>query len=373
MQTDKSSYPYDAEINSLLEQLGNPPTVNAGSGKKELKLCCVLPGHSETIPSLSLNRAKGVFYCYGCGHGGGLKKFADLLGLKFQGEGSSTYVSDEDPFAMMLQGMAEMEDDFTPVQVTPPDMLRDIPPAWNWRGMDGKFLGKLGAKLWFDEKHQVDRVWMPALQNKELVGWFARVKSDEEYAPYRKAIAQLTDQITKIREFIDRRKKEHKKDDKYHIAKDHLKTLLKKRAEVEITVDTIPKYYNNPHMHAKKILFPWDFVRKMARKRGVLVLVEGQVDALVLISRGIPAVAILGTNNWSKFKESLIVSSGVRKVIVAMDGDKPGRKARKVIYEALQGKVPMLEKFRCPEEKGYNDPASMREKYQKRLAMMVAA
>src|SRR5262245_46485046 len=36
--------------------------------------------HQEKTPSLSIDENKGVFYCHGCGGGGGVKKFAELVG-----------------------------------------------------------------------------------------------------------------------------------------------------------------------------------------------------------------------------------------------------------------------------------------------------
>jgi DNA primase len=36
--------------------------------------------HQEKTPSLSIDLEKGVFHCFGCGVGGGVKKFAELVG-----------------------------------------------------------------------------------------------------------------------------------------------------------------------------------------------------------------------------------------------------------------------------------------------------
>lgn len=36
--------------------------------------------HQEKTPSLSIDLEKAVFYCFGCGAGGGVKKFAELVG-----------------------------------------------------------------------------------------------------------------------------------------------------------------------------------------------------------------------------------------------------------------------------------------------------
>lgn len=46
-------------------------------GNRATGLC---PFHQERTPSLSINLEKGVFHCFGCGAGGGVKKFAELVG-----------------------------------------------------------------------------------------------------------------------------------------------------------------------------------------------------------------------------------------------------------------------------------------------------
>lgn len=366
----QGSYAYDDDIAGLLDQLGSPQFKLTGKGNSEISLCCVIPGHQEKKPSLGINRIKGVFKCYGCGHGGGLKKFAELCGLVYDGKANKkTYNPEVDPFAQLLNGYITNKAEYEPEKpVEVPNMLRDIPNGWTWRGMDGKFLNKIGAKLWYDEKYGVDRVWLPGYQNKELVGWFARVKSDEEYEPYRQKIAKLTEDIHRVSEYIHKRRKKGKKDDKYRMAKKYRKELLAKRADAELELDTLPKYRNNYDMKAQKLFYPWDFIRKHFHRPKTLVLVEGQVDALFLVYNGIPAVAIFGTNNWTPFKESMVVAAGFQRIVVAMDGDKPGRKARKKIYKALKDKVPECVVFKCP--KG-TDPATLPPKKMRELKRLV--
>lgn len=46
-------------------------------GQKALGLC---PFHQEKTPSFSANLEKCVFYCFGCGEQGGVRRFAELTG-----------------------------------------------------------------------------------------------------------------------------------------------------------------------------------------------------------------------------------------------------------------------------------------------------
>lgn len=123
--------------------------------------------------------------------------------------------------------------------------------------------------------------------------------------------------------------------------------------------DKGPKYFFSPKM--TKVLFPGDFLLK--RRTPVLVIVEGIADALRLIKYKIAAASILGVVLLPTMKEQLTLL-GVEKVIVCLDGDKPGRRATKG-YRLESGKyIPGLLEiiselgiksidFRLPEE---NDP-----------------
>ena len=115
------------------------------------------------------------------------------------------------------------------------------------------------------------------------------------------------------------------------------------------------KYRNNDKQKTFRILFPLDYVVETFKSKSV-VLVEGQVDALWLIYNKIPALAILGTNNWSKQKEIILTSHGFRTIVLAMDGDKAGVKTQKNLYKDLKNKFKKVAKFECPMGR---DPAKL--------------
>lgn len=59
------------ELSALLGQPINPNRENV------LVKC---PLHDDRVASMSINLRKGVFYCWGCGKGGGLRRLAQFLG-----------------------------------------------------------------------------------------------------------------------------------------------------------------------------------------------------------------------------------------------------------------------------------------------------
>ena len=65
-------------------------------------------------------------------------------------------------------------------------------------------------------------------------------------------------------------------------------------------------------------------------------IVESEIDALTLWSKGIPAVAI-GTSYLSKQKRDLLLQVGVEELVIATDNDKDGRKALQSIVKQLAG------------------------------------
>lgn len=84
-------------------------------------------------------------------------------------------------------------------------------------------------------------------------------------------------------------------------------------------------------------LYPFDYAVELLKRKKLrfVVLVEGPRDAIKLCARGIPALAILGTQKWSEAKRDLLLSLDLDLVILYMDGDSPGRKANKRLKAEL--------------------------------------
>lgn len=99
-----------------------------------------------------------------------------------------------------------------------------------------------------------------------------------------------------------------------------------------------PSYINKKGKWSEDYgLFPYDFA--IRDKPKTLVLVEGPRDSLRFNMLGIPTMAILGTQSWSERKSRLVSLTGVKTVILAMDGDCAGIKAEQKIKPLLSRMV----------------------------------
>lgn len=302
----------------------------------------VCPFHEDGTPSCMLNITDnerfttGFFRCLGCQAKGGWNLIAEKLGLDKIEEKDyrKTRMEERDKGELRKQMLGineETEDDGTR-SVSLDEMFCALrvgmpipfPVEDNWRGQPGKFLAKVGAYLAFDSMDEDTVVVFPVRVNKQIVGG---IKA--------------------------RWKKSKRKD--------------------------VPSYKNSyGNWTARDGLFPYDYARKLARRKGIkwIVLVEGPRDALRLLRKGIPAVSIMGTQNWSKDKAQVIVDSGM-KVLVCMDGDSAGLKARRQIRRALSpyGRVFVFPMNEIAKKLGLRkmDPGNMPIRYVREIKEIVYA
>jgi 5S rRNA maturation endonuclease (ribonuclease M5) len=274
------------------------------------------PFHPDTnIGSFGVNRIEGFYKCFSCGAKGPWNKLADELGMeKLKRLGEDTSVG--------AASMQDMKDGMTRALrragVEDPnkrhDKLRPIADPWpekdDWRHVGGKFLKKLGCVRVVDLKHNTLRIGLPVRNpDGDLLGYTCRALDPEDADPkYTPMAADRTGW----------RKKELPASDALFLVE-----------------------------HA--IRDDWEFV----------VLVEGPYDAIRLYSLGIPAIAILGTNNWTPQKAATIGALGFRAVVVLMDNDDSGREAQAKIVRDLSSTVKTLG-LKLP--KKVKDPGMMSDK-----------
>jgi 5S rRNA maturation endonuclease (ribonuclease M5) len=200
--------------------------------------------------------------------------------------------------------------------VTSPEWLE--PWRGRWRGLDGDFLRSIPSYIWLDEASGGKRILWPCYMDGQFRGCMA----------------------------------------------------------ARLHPDTWPKTRNLVGMDATRILFPFD--HPLVRESRSVCLVEGQFDALRLLSRGVPTVSIMGTGNWNVHKLNRLAARGVERIVLCMDGDVAGELAQDEIAEAARNRfdvrtVPLPNP--SPEEQARGieslDPGNCDERYLRLIGRLV--
>ncbi len=278
------------------------------AGKNRVLIKC--PWHADGTPSMAVTLqvgrgTPGQYSCFACGANsklhGGWNGLAERLNLaKTSSEGYLTEWTGGAPIdtARFMDGERDWESMLQGWSVS-----RDepIPKGYTWRGIEYPLLAKLRARYAIDD-WGIGCTLFPAYVNGELVGG--------------------------------------------------IKAVNRPRAT------TKRKYVNASGEWSRSVgLFPLHYKRVWP----TVVLVEGPRDALTLLQQGIPALATLGTLSWSEAKRDLLLASGVKRVLVAADGDAAGEQAATLLMKSLHGYVPRRRVTMPADE----DPASVPKSFWK--------
>lgn len=235
-------------------------------------------------------------FCFVCGKHGSWQKNAGIMGCsKF---GLKGYIGDDAidfnfAEALKLRMVQSALNDDVVVHDLPDNRT---PWEGSWRGMSEAFLRSMSAHAWNQCRrtedgriHWTQRIWFPVVQWGSYAGYFGR------------------------------------------------------RLD---SVD-IMRYYNAPWMKSSEVLFGFDAARSFHPKR--VVVVEGPVDALKLLSHGVPAMSVMGVQNIEK--EQLLVAAGIEKVYVLFDADAAGQKYGPMFRDRCSSFMD-TELLECPENRG---------------------
>ncbi len=263
----------------------------------------VCPFHAYTDPSCSVHIsdhkgfAIGTYHCWSCGASGSWGKLADRLGLE-HGE----YHHPENPFGSRLRAMERKEKEEMELRR---DLYNNHMPLgcspWefgDWRKISEEYLVELGAERYYDDRSRCFRIVFPIKSRiGVIIGSSARRLDDGTNRPWN----------------------------------------------------------NSPGRWARKALYPCSFLPKNIK---TVALVEGQYDAIRLNHIGIPALSILGTQNWDRGKMSILDALGIKNIVICMDGDAAGRGAETTIFDSTENKF-NRKRFRLPFERPSVDPGNM--------------
>jgi len=246
------------------------------------------PFHADSnIGSFGVSRSGGFYKCFSCGAKGPWNRLAAHIGMeKLAVGGGSSFASTQDMKDDMTRALSKAGVSGKRKE----NKLRPIVEPWprdrNWREVDGRILSRIGCVRVVDLKRNVLRIGLP-VRNIEgyLLGYTCRSLEPEDAEPKYAPLA--ADRVTW-------RKKELPTGDAL---------FLVDRALEE----------------------DWQYV----------VIVEGPYDALHLYAQGIPAVSILGTNNWTPQKASMLAALSLRAVLVMMDSDRSGQEAQRIVVDDM--------------------------------------
>lgn len=249
------------------------------------------PFHDDHNPSLrvTLNRqttrkgktlSPGAFYCFSCSSGGGWNALAEKANEKF---GSKLLLWDAKEADKTADNVfVGLKHDL--IQIAKHQSFVYKPPAldgeWEgpWRELSGQFLRDHGAQTLWDHIDEDYRIYLPVRDvSGNLVG---------------------------------------------HVgARPDGSTIPNKR-----------KYVNSYGFPSDQV---WYCLDKEVMKPSVIV-VEGPYDTLRFRNRGLPAIGCFGVSTLSQSKIYQLLSAGIQKVILCLDGDDAGRAA--VPYFTLEMK-----------------------------------
>lgn len=320
--------------------------VNLKPSGQNLKGLC--PFHKEKTPSFTVNPAKGVFHCFGCGKGG------DLFAFLMEVEGLS--------FAEVLRMTAEE----TGVKLTHAPAREPGSPAAGIRKMDALRIHETATRFYYEQmRHSKEAV--DYLKRRGLTGETAR-EFRLGYAPsgWSNLVAHMatkgvgpealvvvglavassagTQPYDRFRERI-----------MFPICDTSGRPIGFGGRGME--ADATPKYLNSPDTvlyRKSRVLYGLHVARSAIKDDGFVVLVEGYMDVLSLYQAGIRnAIAASGTALTEEHGQ--LLRRFTQKVVVVFDGDRAGvaaagRAVAVLAPHGLETSVLMLPDGQDPDE-----------------------
>ena len=287
------------------------------SGSNQFGLC---PFHSEKTPSFSVNPEKQMFYCFGCGKGGGVVNFImELENLSY---------SDAVRHLAKRAGLTVPEDKPDPNKHRRERMLE---------------LNRLTARFFHDKLNE-----SAAAQDYVARRGISRgiVKTfGIGYAP--NTWDALTNEMkargfTQAELFDAGLVAQGRSGGVYDVFRNRLMfPVIDVRGDVigfsgRIIGDGEPKYLNSKEtlvFNKSRNLFGLNLAKKS--KKGYIILSEGNMDVVALHGAGFDsAVASLGTSLTAE--QARLISRYTSKVIIAFDNDNAGKAASSRAIELLE-------------------------------------
>ena len=280
----------------IKESLDNYPGQQKMTAEHRM-ICC--PYHDDSSPSLGIYVADGTnvplgsFNCFGCEASGSWNKLAEKLGFPTFKDWNTSFKEN----TTLVE--VEVEDQtIASIMTSLRSGYTEWPSNRKWRGFNGDVIREVGGLLIDDSYTKGIGVFFPVYIGRILRGG--------------------------------------------------VKAAMKKikgRLSYVTTKGTWIKKYG---------LFLFEPVK--ALKLNYVVVVEGPRDALRLYIEGIPAIAILGSQNFGAAKALMLSALFPDFVICLPDNDEAGKKMKKLVKAHMSKYCPVYS-VTLPE--GVKDPAEM--------------
>ena len=297
------------------------------SGANFQGLC---PFHGEKTPSFSVNPARGIFHCFGCGVGGNAFSFIMKVeglsfpeAVKFLAKRVGVAIEDRPPTPQEQRRLDEREALYR---------VNDLAADYYRRVLVKDGAGEAGRR--YLERRGVDAATAEAYR----LGFAPdRWDSLARYLEQKKVHLEAAETLGLIR---------RKEGGGYYDT--FRNRLLFTIADIQgrpigfggrVLDDTLPKYINSPESpvyRKSEVLFGANLARQAMREQGAVIVVEGYFDHLALHQAGVHhVVATCGTALTGEHLKLLQRYAG--KVYTLFDSDSAGNKATCRAMELLLG------------------------------------
>lgn len=311
--------------------------------------CC--PFHKEKTPSFSVNRAKGIFKCFGCGEGGDAISFL----MKIQGKNFKEVIEDEAKTlgielpttyggsdfgkkkTAALEAIKKAAEYFTENLLTSPDaeFAREYLKK---RSVTDEVIKKYGlgyAPKGYDSLQKHLNLDIQSLENAGLV-----IKREREKGYIDRFRNRLTIPV---------------KDENGHVVAFGARALEDGQN---------PKYLNSPDTilyNKSKILYGFDTAKDAIREYDSVLICEGYFDTISLQTDGVKnAVASCGTALTHDHIRLIAKYCESRRIYLAFDTDNAGQMATERSAELIKdvfsglGDIKQFDSCYAPSGDGYS-------------------
>lgn len=255
-------------------------------GNDIMASCCF---HRDTRPSFGLNAEKECYHCFGCGESGTIVGLiAKCLNISY----AEARIKLDEIIGEQAQKVEEV----------PLREYEEVPEQKERFVLSNSSLGAFQSGQIF-HKYFIDRGFSQEDQQRFLFGWDAQKK---------RVTIPVFWEDGSLCGFIGRA------------------VLNDKTPEYANVYGKAPKYYVYDNFPRSGILFPLNLFRPV---NDSVILVEGVLDALWLRKHGYANTLAILTCSISEAQISLLRSFNIKKVILALDGDKAGQSGCKRIYD----------------------------------------